>query len=156
MVALARTKLSRATVFIHELGASLTSIPTETLNGVICALALEYTHDLNECLRTFSRVLTPDGFLVFSIENPWLVFQSYGSRYWEQELVEHTSAFLNGVKGYRRPLAMYLNSLHETGFCLERIVEAQPIERCKYSFPEIYQKMMEIPFFLAIRARKIH
>lgn len=156
MVAVARKNLSRTTVFVHELGAPLTSIPAETLNGVICALALEYTRDLNKCLRTFSQVLTPDGFIVFSIENPWLVFRRFGSRYWEEELIEHTSGFLNGVKGYRRPLAMYMNSLHETGFRLERIVEAQPVKECKDLFPDIYAKMMEIPFFLTIRARKIH
>ena len=90
MVAAAQKNLSRTTVIVHELGVPLTSIPAETLNDVICALALEYTRDLNKCLRTFSCVLTPDGFLVFSIENPWLVYQSYGSQYWEQELRRET------------------------------------------------------------------
>ena len=155
MVSVAQQNLSRATVFVHKLGAPLTSIPEETLNVVICALALEYTPDLNRCLRTFSHVLSPDGVLIFSIENPWLVFQRFGSRYWEEELVEHTSGFLNGVKGYRRPLATYINSLHETGFSLERLIEAQPVEGCKDIYPDIYQRMIEIPHFLTIRARKI-
>ena len=154
MVELARTKLSYTTIFVHELGSQLTSIPEETLDGVICALALEYTEDLIESLQEFYRLLKPDGFLVFSIENPWLVFQRYGETYWDEELVEHTSTFLNGVKGYRRPLSMYLNGLRESGFRFEQMIEAKPVEQCKDRFPEIYRRMMEIPFFISIRGRK--
>ena len=152
MVELARSNLSLATLFVHDLGMPLTSISAKTLDGIICALALEYVQDLNRCLLEFFRVLKPGGFLVFSIENPWHVCQSFGSQYWDQELIEHDSQFLKGVQGYRRPLAMYMNGLSDNGFLFEYIVEARPIERCKELFPKIYQEMMKIPFFLAVRA----
>jgi ubiquinone/menaquinone biosynthesis C-methylase UbiE len=154
MVELARLNLTRATVFVHDLGMPLTTIPAKTLDGIICALALEYIQDIDRCLQEFFRVLKPGGFLVFSIENPWLVYQSFGNHYWDQELITHESSFLKGVQGYRRPLAMYTNGLNDNGFLFEQIVEAQPVERCRELFPEIYQKMMKIPFFLAVRAYK--
>jgi ubiquinone/menaquinone biosynthesis C-methylase UbiE len=154
MVALARKTLSCSTVFVHDLGTPLPFIDDNTLDGIVCALALEYVQDLNACLLEFFRMLTPGGFLVCSIENPWLVYQRLGTQYWDQEVVDHPVTSLTTVQGYRRPLAMYLNGLADAGFLLQHFVEAKPVDRCQALFPDIYRKMLDIPFFLSIRAQK--
>jgi ubiquinone/menaquinone biosynthesis C-methylase UbiE len=152
MIELARKQLPQSTLFAHDLGAPLNLIAAHTLDGIICALALEYVQDLHACLAEFHRMLCPRGFLVFSIENPLLVYRRLGRNYWQQELVEHPPTLGEAVQGYRRPLSMYLNTLRDAGFVLEHFVEAKPVDRCEALYPEVYQKMLDAPYFMAIRA----
>ena len=58
------------------------------------------------------------------------------------------------MPSYRRSLEATLNPIIEAGFRLEKILEPRPTEEFKKADPEEYEKLLEQPSFLCIRARK--
>lgn len=56
------------------------------------------------------------------------------------------------MPGYRRPIQAITEPLHETGFLIERLVEARPTPEYKEADPEGYEDVAWRPSFICIRA----
>lgn len=133
---------------------------------VLSSLAFHYIKDFPALISHISHWLKPEGELVFSVEHP--VFTSYGSQDWWYDAdgtilhfpVDHyyyegarEAVFLGErVTKYHRTLTTYLNTLLQSGFELQQIVEPKPPENM-IGLPGMKDEMRR-PMMLLVSAKK--
>ena len=160
MVALARELVGHrgADVREHDLDKPLTWLDDESIDLVLCALALDYVADLGRAFREFRRLLKPGGNILFSVEHPINTARLHGGRYHETELVGMKWKSFGEprpyIEMYRRPLQDIINPLLAAGFILERIVEPQPSDDLKLADPQKYERLLRTPYFMCARAKR--
>ena len=129
---------------------------------VISPLVIPYIRNLKRLFKEFFRMLRSPGVLVFSDGHPfgdYLFFKKKrkSKNYFKTELVGctwHGFGVPVYIAGYRRPLNALLNPLIEAGFILDRVVEPLPTEEFRKADPKNYRKLMRMPAFVCVRARK--
>ncbi len=125
-----------------------------SFDGVVSALTLHYIPDWSTALTEFRRVLTPDGWLLFSTHHPGSDVAHYKpDRYLEVEAQEDVIKWAGLVRFYRRPMSRIVNDLVEAGFAIERMEEPEPTEAFRELKPERYESILRQPEFLLVRAR---
>ena len=160
MVELARRRLGeKADVRQADLSKPLTFLENESFDIVLSPLTMNYVKDWNPVFREFHRVLRPDGHFILSVTHPSFDYTYFKSnKYFETELVACEWRGFATVKvhmpSFRRSLEATLNPIIEAGFRLEKILEPRPTEEFKKADPGDYEKLLEQPSFLCIRARK--
>lgn len=127
--------------YVVDDATMLTKLANAQFDGVVCNLALMDMPDLPAVLAAVRRVLRPTGWFVFSITHP--CFEAPHARWNEhpdgsvsRELFDYfTEGFWrsdspSGVRGQvgaqHRTLSTYMNTLAQTGFIVERVLEPQP------------------------------
>src|SRR5690242_14742542 len=70
MVEICRARVSQGEFRVHDLGDRIGWLPDESVDLVLCALAIEYVDDRVAALSELRRVLRPDGALVLSRLHP--------------------------------------------------------------------------------------
>jgi SAM-dependent methyltransferase len=160
MVELARQRLKgRETVLQADLGAGLDFLESRSFDLVISALTLDYIQDWAPVLSEFFRVLRAPGHLVFSVGHPFDEFFGHhpSGNYFAIEQVEwgmRMAGISVRIPYFRRPLQAIIDPLLKAGFNLDRILEPLPIAQFQEQDPQDYEKLMRMPGFLCIRARK--
>jgi SAM-dependent methyltransferase len=148
----------RAEVRLANLDEPLDFLSDHSFDMIVSGLVLDYIRDWHALFREFFRVLRAPGTLVFSIEHPCSAFTlAFANNYFETELVRETWDSFGEplqVPTYRRPISAIVNTLVETGFTVDRILEPQPTVAFEQAKPEDYQQMMRRPGFLCVRAVK--
>jgi len=120
---------------------------------VLSAFTLHYLADWNGPLQEFQRVLTASGSLVVSVHHPFndLPNATNGNYFQTAEAEDcwvDSQGAPRSVHFYRRPLSAMVESLHEAGFVVERILEAPPDHR------QTTSEEPRMPWFLCFRALK--
>jgi SAM-dependent methyltransferase len=159
MVKLCRQRLgNKVDVREADITQPMSFLADGSFDIVVCPLVLGYVRDLRAVYHEFFRVLRPAGVLVFSDGHPFFDYQHYKStNYFETELVgEEWRGFGIPVyvPCYRRSLGAIINPLIEEGFVLDLIHEPLPTEEFKKADPQDYEKLMNFPAFICIRAKK--
>jgi SAM-dependent methyltransferase len=159
MISLARKRLGRrADLHLADLEEPLGFLDDGTFDMVLCSLVLDYVKDWDGLFNEFNRVLKGFGLLVFSAGHPFLGHRLHTeTSYYETAQVEDAWTGFGvevNVPYYRRPLSAMLTPLLDAGFTLEEILEPQPGEDMKAADPKAYERWMEMPGFICIRARK--
>jgi ubiquinone/menaquinone biosynthesis C-methylase UbiE len=151
--------------YIVDDAATLASLGDAQFQGVVCNLALMDIADLGAVCRTVWRILRPLGWFVFSITHPcfeaphaaWRtapdgtisreIFTYFAEGLWYSSNVQ-------GVRGQvganHRMLSTYLNTLSQTGFLIDRIIEPQPL-----SATVAVPGYRVIPAFMLVRCTKL-
>lgn len=108
---------------------------------VISSLALHYIEDFKAVTDEVYRLLDKGGYFIFSQEHPLNTCFNYGDRWTRDEhgkkmfanVSEYSidgrresSWFIEGVVKYHRTFASIMNTLIESGFTIERVVEPIP------------------------------
>jgi len=152
---------ARAQVLRANLEEPLVFAKDGSFDLVLCSLVLDYIRDWGKVFAEFYRVLKPGGLLVFSCGHTtfdWIYFDNGDSNYFETEMVEMEWTGFGEpyprLRTYRRPLADQLNPLLSTGFRLDQILEARPIDALKEINPEEYARLNRRPGFMCVRAVK--
>lgn len=128
--------------------------PDGSFDGIVSALALHYMPDWSTALAEFRRVLTPEGWLLFSTHHPASDVANFGTdRYSRVEALEDSIGWAGTIRFYRRPMSRIVNDLARAGFAIERMEEAEPTEAFRALKPEAYARILVQPAFLFIRAR---
>jgi SAM-dependent methyltransferase len=164
MVALAEDNLRGSAAQIIREDISTWTYPRETLDVVLCRLALHYVKDLASVLHQIQVCLVPGGRFILSVEHPvvtscdrglppgnirqdWIVdnYFNIGQRVtrWMGELV---------VK-YHRTVEEYFVSLQKAGFVIEQLYEGRPALQAFSARDEI-ERRNRIPLFLILAVRK--
>ncbi len=159
MLAHARRRLgTKAQIERADMTESLTFLADQSFDLVVCALALDYVRDWRQPLREFHRVLTPGGYIVFSMEHPLSDFSlREAGDYFSIERVEYTWRHFGPpvvVPSFRRPLMIVFNELTDAGFSVDRVAEPLPTQEFKAQNPDDYERLMRRPSFLCIRAQR--
>jgi 2-polyprenyl-6-hydroxyphenyl methylase/3-demethylubiquinone-9 3-methyltransferase len=163
MVSIARARCVGLPVEVVEadLRDPLHWIDDHTVDKVLCSLVLDYVLELLPIFCEFKRVTRAGGTLVFSMAHPmcdWIdARRRGGGTYFD---CTKFGLLWNGyghpkpyVEAYRRPLAVTLNALTESGWTLDRFVEPLPQPQMKDFAPGLYDELSFSPAFMCIRAR---
>lgn len=157
MVAFAKERNKDAgTFFVHDLANPLDMLENESIDIVLCALALHYLQDWTPTIMEFHRVLKPEGHLVISIEHPFFEFNFFKStKYFDIEPVKCTWTSFGKpveVNSYRRPLHACIASLTDNGFYIDKLVEPKPVAEFEKLDPKHFKELNDFPAFMCIRA----
>lgn len=149
----------RATVLHADLQHPLTFAEDESFDLVLCPLVLDYIADWQPVFAEFYRVLKPGGTFVFSAGHPFGDYLYYPhASYFDTILFEAEWRSFGDpvpvIKSYRRPLAAFINPLVAAGFRLDHLLEAKPTDHFRQADPKDYDKLMQQPGFLCVRAKK--
>ena len=161
MVAFARARLGEgAQVIQASLEAPLDFLADETFDLVLAPLVMDYIYDWRATFGEFRRVLQPGGVLVFSLEHPMMKYFDHQehSNYFEVDQVSYTWRGFGSpvtVPSYRRSLAEIFNTLFESGFRLEKVLEPLPTEEFKEKAPQDYEELTRQPGFMCIRVVRV-
>lgn len=160
MVQHARQRLgNRALVTLADLEQPLDFLPDLSFDIVISPLVMDYIRDWQLLLGEFYRILATPGYLIFSIEHPYVKFFDHqqSSNYFETDLVEYDwfgFGTVVRVPSFRRPLSAVINPIITSGFVLDQLLEPLPVDDFKLEDPEGYEELIRSPGFLCIRALK--
>lgn len=158
MVQLATERLpqSKSNVRHADAREGLPFISDATIDLCIAPLMVHYLRHLETVFAEIHRVLKPGGRFVFSTHHPLAEYpdESASGVYFDTEPVEQTWGTLGIVRFFRRPLSDITEALLQTGFVIERLTEPKPTEIFREVSPQAYERLLRVPAFLLIRARK--
>lgn len=136
---------------------------------VVSSLALHYIEDFKMVAEQVYRLLNNGGKFIFSQEHPFSTSFTYGNRWTKDENGKKLYAnisnysidgkresrwFKDGVIKYHRTFSSIINTLIESGFCIEQMSEPIPSELVMNQYPD-YLDNIHKPDFLLIRAKKL-
>jgi len=154
----ARRRLGdRAMIMLHDLRKPLGFLGDDSLDLVLASLVMDYIEDWVPVFKEFRRVLKSDGVFVFSVGHPAInfVLKEGVEDYFGVHMMEMLWTGF-GVEvvmpSYHRPIEAMVESLHEAGFLVERLIEAKPTEDYRRVDPEGHEKVSKRPTFLNVRA----
>lgn len=140
----------------------------EQFDVVVSSLAFHYVEDFSGVIEKIYNILSDDGVFIFSQENPLCTCHTGGNRWTKDENGkklyvnlanygiegERESVwFVDHVKKYHRTFSTIVNTLIETGFSIEKMIEPLPSHALLEEYPE-YNDLFHKPDFLLIRVRK--
>ena len=136
---------------------------------VISSLAFHYVEDFSGVVKNIYRLLSANGILVFSQENPICTCHSGGNRWTRDENGkklyvnlanygvegERESVwFVDNVKKYHRTFSTIVNTLVDSGFIIKKMIEPLPTDELLEKHPD-YIDLLHKPDFLLIKAKKV-
>ncbi|MGM9950348.1 MAG: class I SAM-dependent methyltransferase [Lysinibacillus sp.] len=127
----------------------------DAFDFIVSSLLLHYLKDWHQTFKEFKRVLKKNGVLLFSVHHPFTdvaLLQDF--RYHSTELIiDHWNkeGKIYDVPFYRRPLQTILNETLSY-FSIEKVIEPKPTLLFKEQAPEKYEKLLNRPTFLIVKA----
>ncbi|MBP5464380.1 MAG: class I SAM-dependent methyltransferase [Treponema sp.] len=152
---------------MEELG-SLVAERGGTFDVAVSSLALHYVEDFPGVVKNVGRLLGSGGLFIFSQEHPLDTCHAGGDR-WTRDadgnklflnvrlyIIEgerESVWFVDNVKKYHRTFSTIFNTLVESGFTGERMLEPVPSMDFMRTHPD-ESDLVHKPAFLLLRARK--
>jgi SAM-dependent methyltransferase len=150
MVERTKARVPTATVIQANLADPL-KLENELFDLILSSLTLQYLESWTLTFNEFNRILKANGIFIFSVHHPFEEFELAGENYFEVEERKRT----RGTVSFRRPLSSMTETLYQTGFVIERVLEPLPAAAYAEADPEGYEGLLKFPGLLAIRARKV-
>lgn len=166
MLAVARSKTNDTEIEYHCCAMEDVDFPAQSFDIVISSLAFHYVKDYQALINKIYKVLKKDGKLIFTVEHP--IFTAHGSQDWYYneageilhfpvdnyyyEGLRETKFLGTPIKKHHRTITTYINTLLETGFTINRVVEPQP-PQAMLNIPGMRDEMRR-PMMLIISASK--
>jgi hypothetical protein len=119
-------------------------------------------------VKNIYSLLDTNGVFLFSQEHPMVTCHSGGNRWTRDENGEkihvnisnygiegfrESTWFVDHVKVYHRTFSSIVNTLIETGFTIEKMIEPLPTKELLQSYPD-YRDLLHKPDFLLLKVRK--
>ena len=140
----------------------------EKFDVVVSSLAFHYIEDFSGVLKNIYAHLNDGGVFIYSQEHPMNTCFSDGQRWTFDEngkklhvnlknyCVEKETEcnwFIDGIKRYHRMFSTIINTLVDTGFKIERVLEPHPDDEILSKYPD-YSDNLHKPDFLLVKASK--
>ena len=134
----------------------------------VSSLAFHYVEDFANVVKNIYEKLNDNGVLLFSQENPLCTCHSSGDRWTRDENGEkkylnladygvegerESVWFVDNVKKYHRTFSTIINTLIDTGFVIEKMIEPLPTKEILRNMPE-FKDLYHKPDFLLVKVRK--
>lgn len=158
-LAAARERCGDRAAFLRADLADPLGLEAGSVDLVFCNLVLDHLAAWRPPLREFNRVLEPGGVLVFATVHPlrrYLNHREALSSYHETEgyVVEWGNTDAE-IRSYYRPVGDVVGSLADAGFAITDFREARPEAEYADHDPVRYERAMEQPDTLCVRARAV-
>lgn len=159
LINLAKKRLKTTNIRVANLENPLDFIEDGSVDVIVSSLVLHYIENWFSVFTEFNRILKPDGKIVFSIHHPhqdWYWFEL--NNYFQKILCEDTWNFDGHqltVQVYHRTLQEVFDTISQTHFYVEKLLEPSPLLEGKKIDEKFYQSLMTKPRFLFLRLRKI-
>lgn len=118
---------------------------------------------IDVAIPEFSRLLTEEGILVFSITHPCFFSSDWDTDANGEKLFKRISDYLTPkveelnfwgkTLHYHRPLSHYFDVLSQSGFCVDRFKEPTPTDEMIEKYPS-WEYHRRLPSYVVIRAIK--
>jgi len=159
MVELAKKRLGKLNVRVHDLRDPLDFLKDASMDIVLAPLLMDYIEDWIPVFKEFYRILVRKGLFVFSMEHPFAkgLWQK-SEDYFKVEIVEEKWTGFGApisMPSFKRPLEAVVSSLSSSGFRMEKLLEPRPTLEFKEKLPEDYEMLSKQPSFMCIRAVKV-
>lgn len=138
-------------------------IPNSYFDIVYSIYALGWTVDLKQTLSHINSYLKPGGIFIFSWEHPLHDRLSYEqssftfNKSYNMEGPEYNKAWHNNAVIYHRKLSTYINTLIESGFIIEKVIDEVALPATPTENPAKWystQKAQLVPATFIIKASK--
>ena len=157
MVDLARNRTGGAVeLHVHTVDEPFDWVADESVDVVLCALALHYLNDRPGFLSEAFRMLQPDGSLVISTHHPTADWCRLGGSYFDVKTVTETWSRGWEVTTWRMPLSHLTEEFAAAGFVIERLLEPTPQPEMARTHPVAFERLSSEPGFILFRLRKGH
>ncbi len=168
MLQVARAENNLSQIRYKKMPMENINMLNERFDIVVSSLAIHYVNDYKGLVNNVFHLLNQNGIFVFSQENPLNTCFSNGERWTKdaqgKKLYANISNygidgeresvwFIDNVKKYHRTFSTIINTLIETGFTIEKLIEPIPTKKMLEEHPE-YQDLFHKPDFLLVRAKK--
>jgi SAM-dependent methyltransferase len=148
MVERTKARVPNAVVIQANLAEPL-PFADKTFDLILCSLSLQYLESWSSTFTEFNRILKPNGLFVFSVHHPFEEFKLSGENYFATEERKRKG----GQVSFRRSLSVMSETLHQTGFVIERMLEPLPDPAYADTDPEGYEGLLKFPGLLVVRAK---
>lgn len=130
-----------------------------SFDGVVCSLTLHYLRDWSVPLRSFARLLSPEGgWVVISVDHPaGEPFPGEHGGYFDTRLVHDTMTKADvtvPISLWRRSFADSVGAFRAAGFDLDAVVEPRPSAEAVERFPVELGPVADRPWFIVYRLRR--
>ncbi len=154
-------------LYINKSMTDLNEI-TEKFDVVFSSLAVHYIKDFDKLVKDIYNLLNQGGYFIFSQEHPLttaLLTQDYWTQNSDNERIHYNLTtyalegerkvtwFVDGVIKYHRTISSIINSLSNSGFIIEQMLEPIPNTDIMKQYPS-YRDYIHKPDFLLIKVRK--
>ncbi len=150
----------RATLYVADASKPLPMIPSQSADLLVSSLVLHYIEDWDALFNEFSRILRPQGVIVFSTHHPhadWLWCEK--DNYFQKALYEE----MWDVGGKKYPVQYYHRTLMEmfavfkrAGLYVDELREPFPLPEVQEIDPNAYLTLTTKPRFLYLRLKRLH
>jgi ubiquinone/menaquinone biosynthesis C-methylase UbiE len=148
MVDRTKARVPSATIIQANLAEPL-PLADKTFNLILCSLSLQYLESWSLTFAEFNRVLKTSGIFIFSVHHPFEEFKLSGENYFVTEERKRK----HGTVSFRRPLSYMTETLQQTDFVIERMLEPLPDPAYTDTDPEGYTGLLKFPGLLVVRAK---
>lgn len=168
MLAIAKTENAHQNITYLNMPMENIGELQEHFDIIVSSLAFHYIKDFHTLINNIYKLLNDGGVLVFSQEHPINTCFSTGNRWIKDENGEKLSAgisdysidgeretvwFVDKVKKYHRTFSTIINTLIESGFQINKLIEPVPTDKILNDYPE-YKDLLHKPDFLLVKAVK--
>ncbi len=121
----------------------LSALSGRRFDLVLSVCALMYVLNISAVFRQVAGVLRPGGRFIFSVDHP--IFMAIGAtELWPDEGADPDYSYQGAVKWrwlpedeyefttFRRPVSEFVNALHASGLCIQRMVDLYPTDFSKW------------------------
>lgn len=168
MIELAKENKCERDISFEVIPLEEMDFPEDAFDIVVSNLVLHYIEDISSLFCKIHKVLSKDGYLIFSTEHPtstasynlgWYTDEKTGELlYWKLDnygvLGERQTNWMEHIiTKYHRTIEAYCKALLENGFSLEYICEAVPTQEDIKRNKDL-KKYLKRPLYLIIKAKK--
>lgn len=145
--------------------AKKTPYKNKEFNLVVSSLMVHYFKDLKPLFKEVSRILTKNGLFVFSMHHPVMevsgklkikgISGSLLKPYFHNNKYSWVLNKEMKMIAYHHTFEMIINTLNDSGFVIERVLEPVALKKVKKIKKRTYKRTHKRPSFLIVKARKV-
>jgi SAM-dependent methyltransferase len=154
MLGRARERVPAASFALADLARPL-AFEDGSFDVAVAGLVMHYLRDWVPTLREVRRVLRPEGVFVLSTHHPAVDAElSDSGDYFAVELLHDRWTLgdrQHEVRFWHRSLSHMFREIRDGGFCIDELVEPQPLPQLRERFPDHWERLTTKPAFLFLR-----
>ncbi|MDX1900999.1 MAG: methyltransferase domain-containing protein [Gammaproteobacteria bacterium] len=157
MVELTQKRVPECHVYLADLENPLSTLNNQSFDIIIAPLVIHYIKDWHVLFERLSKLLKHNGYFIFSTHAPHMEYIAFNlENYFQKALITDYWENIGEIKFYHHTLHELTESLYQSGFIIERMLEPMPLPEMEKADPKMYSNIVSKPWFLFVRAKKLN